>query len=54
MDDLEKLRVGLAAALRAANLALFLIEKNGVPVNDSWRVGFDRDMATAKSAAVST
>lgn len=41
---------GLEAAVRAANLALFLLQKHGVPLNDSWRAGFDRDMAKAQAA----
>jgi hypothetical protein len=54
MDDrteTEKLRAGLAAAMRAANLALFLLERHGIQPNDSWRAGFDRDMKAAKEAA---
>ena len=41
---------GLVAAMRAAKLALFVIRKHGVMPNDSWRAGFDRDMATAEAA----
>jgi hypothetical protein len=50
MSETERLRAGLDAAIRAANLALFVIRKHGVMLNDSWRAGFEKDMATAKGA----
>lgn len=54
MTDLEqenaRLREGLNAAIRAANLALFVIRKQGVMPNSSWQAGFEKDMATAEAA----
>lgn len=35
---------GLKAGIRAANLALFVIQKQRIMPNDSWRSGFDKDM----------
>lgn len=46
----ERLRAGLDAAIRAANLALFVIRKQGVMPNSSWQSGFEKDMATANAA----
>lgn len=41
---------GLNAAIRAANLALFVIRKQGVMPNSSWETGFENDMTTARNA----
>jgi len=41
---------GLRAAIRAAELALFVIRKQGVMPNTSWETGFNSDLATAKNA----
>lgn len=49
---IEQLLVGLDAALRAADLALFVIRKQDVMPNDSWKAGFERDMATARASRV--
>lgn len=48
--EIDRLRGGLDAAIRAAELALFVIRKQGVMPNSSWQRGFDVDMATAKAA----
>lgn len=48
--EIERLRAGLAAAIRAANLALFVIRKQGVMPNSSWEAGFAKDLATAEAA----
>jgi hypothetical protein len=47
---IEALEAGLSAAVRAANLALFVIRKKGVMPNDSWETGFEGDMKTARAA----
>jgi hypothetical protein len=44
---IEVLEEGLKAAVRAANLALFVIRKHGVMPNDSWKTGFESDMEIA-------
>lgn len=41
-------RVGLQAAIHAAKLALFVINKRGVMPNSSWESGFNKDLATAE------
>lgn len=46
----ERLRDGLRAAIRAANLALFVINKQGVMPNSSWESGFKSDLAKAEAA----
>ncbi len=48
--EIERLRAGLDAAIRAANLALFVIRKQNVMPNSSWESGFAKDMAVAKAA----
>ncbi len=48
--EIERLKTGLNAAVRAANLALFVIRKQGVMPNDSWEAGFKKDMAIAEAA----
>ena len=48
--EIERLRAGLDAAIRAAELALFVIRKQGVMPNSSWHAGFEKDLATAKAA----
>ena len=40
----------LEASVRAANLALFVIRKQGVMPNSSWQGGFERDMKVAETA----
>jgi hypothetical protein len=49
-QDTEQLRKGLTAAVRAANLALFVIRKQGVMPNSSWETGFEGDMKVARDA----
>jgi hypothetical protein len=49
-DENERLRAGLDAAIRAADLALFVIRKQGIMPNSSWQRGFEKDMATANAA----
>ena len=44
------MREGLEAAIRAAELALFVIQKQGIMPNSSWQRGFDKDMQTAAAA----
>ena len=48
--EIKRLQAGLDAAIRAAELALFVIRKQGVMPNSSWEDGFKKDMATAKAA----
>lgn len=48
--EIARLRAGLDAAIRAANLALFVINKHGVMTNSSWEGGFKDDLATATTA----
>lgn len=48
--EIERLRDGLVAARRAAELALFVIRKQGIMPNSSWEAGFNKDMATADAA----
>lgn len=48
--EIKRLQAGLDAAIRAAELALFVIRKQGVMPNSSWEGGFEKDMATAKAA----
>lgn len=52
--EIERLRDGLDAAIRAAKLALFVINKQGVMPNSSWESGFksDLDKATAARSAL--
>lgn len=45
-----ELREALVCAIRAAKLALFVVEKHGAMPNDSWRAGFDKDIAVAEAA----
>lgn len=47
--EVEEIRDGLKAAIRAAKLAIFTINKQGVMPNCSWRCGFEKDLATAES-----
>lgn len=49
-DEIERLRAGLTAAIRAAKLALFVINKAGVMPNSSWEGGFKDDLAAAENA----
>lgn len=48
--EIELLRDGLTAAIRAAKLALFVINKQGVMPNSSWESGFKDDLAKAEAA----
>lgn len=48
------LREGLGAAIRAAELALFVVRKQGVMPNSSWEAGFKRDLDAAKEAMSKT
>jgi len=50
MADKPTLKEGLEAAIRAAELALFVIRKQGIMPNASWESGFDSDLAKAKAA----
>ena len=50
MTDIEKARTGLEAAIRAAKLALFVINKQGIMPNSSWQSGFSSDLKTAQDA----
>lgn len=49
-EEIERLRSGLDAAIRSANLALFVIRKQGIMPNSSWQAGFEKDMAVATAA----
>jgi hypothetical protein len=49
-----KLKEALRAASRAADLALFVIRKQGVMPNASWHHGFEKDMAVARAALAET
>lgn len=49
MND-EQMRKGLEAAIRAAKLALFVINKQGVMPNSSWESGFNSDLKVAEDA----
>lgn len=50
MDKREQnILEGCKAALRAAKLALFVIEKHGVMPNDSWKEGFEKDCKLAET-----
>lgn len=46
---IEELEAATKAAIRAAELALFVIRKQGVMPNASWERGFDVDLATARA-----
>lgn len=48
--DIERLRAGLEAAIRAAKLALFVVKKQNVMPNSSWEGGFEKDLAIAQAA----
>lgn len=50
MTERETLEAGLVAAIRAAKLALFVINKHVAMPNDSWATGFKNDLATAEAA----
>jgi len=50
LEQLGKATSGLEAAIRAANLALFVIRKEGVMPNSSWETGFNGDMETARAS----
>jgi hypothetical protein len=45
--DVQAVREALTAAMRAANLALFSLNKAGAMPNSSWESGFKDDMTTA-------
>jgi hypothetical protein len=48
--DIARLREAAQSALRAADLALFVIRKQGVMPNSSWQAGFERDTEAARQA----
>jgi hypothetical protein len=48
--EIERLREGLTSAIRAAELALFVIRKQGVMPNSSWQRGFEQDLQHAQAA----
>ena len=48
--EIDQMKGGLEAAIRAAKLALFVIRKQGVMPNSSWESGFDGDLKTAEAA----
>lgn len=50
LHDAPAAILGLKAAVRAAELALFVIRKQGIMPNASWQTGFEKDLATAKAA----
>ena len=45
--EIERLRGALKCGIRAAKLALFVINKNNVMPNHSWETGFKDDLAEA-------
>lgn len=49
-EDNKRLREALTVAIRAADLALFVIRKQGVMPNSSWEAGFESDMKVARAA----
>lgn len=49
---LEQAKTGLEAAIRAAKLAIFTINKQGVMPNDSWKDGFEKDLRVAEDAMI--
>jgi len=49
-DREERLIEGLEAAVRCAELALFVIRKQGVMPNSSWETGFNSDLESARTA----
>lgn len=50
MDDIaDKLAEALEHAVQAADLALFVIRKQGVMPNSSWAHGFETDMKIARA-----
>lgn len=48
-DEIERLKTALDAGIRAAELALFVIRKQGVMPNSSWQGGFEKDLAAARA-----
>lgn len=50
IEENKRLREGLTAAIRAAKLALFVINKQGVMPNSSWESGFKSDLDKATAA----
>jgi len=48
--EISRLTAGLDASIRAANLALFVIRKQGVMPNSSWESGFKADLKIAEDA----
>jgi hypothetical protein len=49
-EVVERAKEGLQAAIRAAELALFVIRKQGVMPNSSWESGFNSDLNTARKS----
>jgi hypothetical protein len=48
--EVERKDAALKCGVRAAKLGLFLINKYGVMPNDSWKAGFNKDLAAAEAA----
>jgi len=48
--DNKQIREGLEAAIHAANLALFVIKKQGIMPNSSWETRFEKDLRIARDA----
>jgi hypothetical protein len=49
-DALKMAREGLEAAIRAADLAIFVIRKQAIMPNGSWSRGFDDDLKKAEES----
>lgn len=49
LAERDEARDALRAGVRAANLALFVIRKQGVMPNSSWESGFESDIAKAEA-----
>ncbi|WP_099863775.1 hypothetical protein [Pararhizobium haloflavum] len=47
IDRLESAERALRASMRAAELAIFVVRKQGVMPNSSWSAGFKKDMDAA-------
>lgn len=46
----QQLKMGLRTAIRAADLALFVVRKQGVMPNSSWESGFNSDLEAARAS----
>lgn len=47
--EIETLRTGLTAGIRAAKMAIFIANRGETP-NDSWQAGLTKDLAEAEAA----